>query len=433
MIKKVGVAILGFGVVGGGTYQTLTEHREYYLKTQNVDITVEAVLVRDKEKALKKGLPKEIVTENIAEIIANPNVDIVIETIGGVDAAKDYVLSALGQGKTVVTANKEMICKYSHELERVARRTGSGLYYEASCVGGVPIIRTLLDGVQANRVQEMMGIINGTTNYILTKMTQEGEDYETALANAQKLGYAEADPTNDVEGFDALYKLSILSSLAFHTKVPHTKIFRDGISKIHAKDIAYGKSLGYTLKLLAIGKNTPQGIEARVHPTFVPNSHPLASVNDAFNAVYLKGDAVGDIMLYGRGAGALPTASAVVSDVIYAATHSEVKYSTFKNNATAEASVKFVSDFESAYYVRLAVDDEAGTLAKVSGIFGKCGISLVAVSQITQKKEPDDEGKMRVPLVIITHKTKESSFAKAVAKINASGIGKVQAAIRVEN
>ena len=243
MRKKVGVAILCFGVVGGGTYQTLTEHREYYLKTQNVDITVEAVLVRNKEKALKKGLPKEIVTENIAEIIANPNVDIVIETIGGVDAAKDYVLSALGQGKTVVTANKEMICKYSHELERVARRTGSGLYYEASCVGGVPIIRTLLDGVQANRVQEMMGIINGTTNYILTKMTQEGEDYETALANAQKLGYAEADPTNDVEGFDALYKLSILSSLAFHTKVPHTKIFRDGINKIHAKDIATAKRL----------------------------------------------------------------------------------------------------------------------------------------------------------------------------------------------
>ncbi len=433
MTKRVGVAILGLGVVGFGTYQTLVEHREYYLKTQNVDITVEAVLVRNKQKALEKGVPKEIVTENISEVIANPNVDIVIETIGGVDAAKDYVLSALRQGKTVVTANKEMICKYSHELERVAKSTGSGLYFEASCVGGVPIIRTLLDGVQANRVQEMMGIINGTTNYVLTKMTQEGEDYAVALANAQKLGYAEADPTSDVEGFDALYKLSILSSLAFHTKVPYAKIFREGISKITAKDIAYGKSLGYTLKLLAIGKNTPQGIEARVHPTFVPNAHPLASVSNAYNAVYLKGDAVGDIMLYGRGAGALPTASAVVSDVIYAATHSEVKYSTFKNTASAEALVKFVSDFQSAYYVRLAVDDEAGTLATVSGIFGKCGISLVAVSQIVQKKELDDEGKMRVPLVIVTHKTKESSFSKAVEKINASGIGKVQAAIRVEN
>ena len=433
MVKKIGVAILGLGVVGGGTYQTLIEHHDYYVKTQNVDITVEAVLVRNKQKAIEKGVPEQILTDNIAEVIANPNVDIVIETIGGVGAAKDYVLAALLEGKTVVTANKEMICKFSHELERAAKRSGCGLYFEASCVGGVPIIRTLLDGVQANRVQEMMGIINGTTNYILTKMTQEGENYADALTNAQKLGYAEADPTSDVEGFDALYKLSILSSLAFHTKVPYAKIYREGISGINAKDIAYGKSLGYTLKLLAIGKNTAKGIEARVHPTFIPNAHPLASVNDAFNAVHLKGDAVGDIMLYGRGAGALPTASAVVSDVIYAATHSEVKYSTFKNTATADSSVKFVSDFESAYYVRLAVDDEAGTLATVSGIFGKCGISLVAVSQITQKKEPDDEGKLRVPLVIITHKTKESNMNKAAAKINASGIGKVQTKIRVES
>ncbi|MBQ8309327.1 MAG: homoserine dehydrogenase [Clostridia bacterium] len=433
MTKKVGVAILGLGVVGGGTYQTLTKHREYYLKTQNVDITVEAVLVRNKEKAVAQGVPAEILTDNIAEVIANPAVDIVVETIGGVDAAKDYVLAALREGKAVVTANKELVCKYSHELERVAKRTGCGIYYEASCVGGVPIIRTLLDGVQANRVQEMMGIINGTTNYILTKMSQEGADYADALKDAQKLGYAEADPTNDVEGFDALYKLSILSSLAFHTKVPYTKIYREGISKIDSKDIAYGKSLGYTLKLLAIGKNTEKGIEVRVHPTFVPNAHPLASVNDSFNAVYLKGDAVGDIMLYGRGAGAFPTASAVVSDVIYAATHAEVKYSTFKNTATADSSVKFVSDFESAYYVRLAVDDEAGVLAKMSGIFGKYGISLVAVSQITQKKEPDDEGILRVPLVIITHKTTETQIKNAMTKINASGMGKVQAAIRVES
>ncbi len=433
MTKKVGVAILGLGVVGGGTYKTLTEHHDYYLKTQNVDITVEAVLVRNKEKALAQGVPAKILTDNIAEVIANPAVDIVVETIGGVGVAKDYVLAALREGKAVVTANKELVCKYSHELERVAKRTGCGIYYEASCVGGVPIIRTLLDGVQANRVQEMMGIINGTTNYILTKMSQEGADYADALKDAQKLGYAEADPTNDVEGFDALYKLSILSSLAFHTKVPYTKIYREGISKIDSKDIAYGKSLGYTLKLLAIGKNTEKGIEVRVHPTFVRNAHPLASVNDSFNAVYLKGDAVGDIMLYGRGAGALPTASAVVSDVIYAATHAEVKYSTFKNTATADSSVKFVSDFESAYYVRLAVDDEAGVLAKMSGIFGKYGISLVAVSQITQKKEPDDEGNLRVPLVIITHTTTETHIKNAMAKINASGMGKVLSAIRVEN
>lgn len=433
MTKKVGVAILGLGVVGGGTYETLVEHHDFYLKTQRVDLTVEAVLDKSLERLQALGVPEEKIAKNIGEIVENPSIDIVIETIGGIGVAKDFVSAALRAGKTVVTSNKEMICKYSHELEKLAKSHRCGLYFEASCVGGVPIIRTLLDGVQANHIQSMMGIVNGTTNYILTKMTYENGDYAEVLKEAQKLGYAEANPTADVEGFDSTYKLSILSSLAFHTKVPYTKIFREGISKIDTKDIAHGKSLGYTLKLLAIGKNTKQGVEVRVHPTFIPNSHPLASVNDSFNAVYLQGDAVGDVMLYGRGAGALPTASAVVSDVIYAATHSEVKYSTFKNTATAEASVKFVSNFESAYYVRLAVDDEAGTLAKVSGIFGKYGISIMAVSQITEKKEPDDEGKMRVPLVIITHKTTERRMMQAIAKINASGIGRAQATIRVEN
>ena len=429
MIKKVGVAILGLGVVGGGTYKTLVEHREFYKRTQGVDVTVEAVLVRNPAKAQALGVPEEIVASNIAEVIANPNVDIVVETIGGCDAAKDYVLAALREGKAVVTANKELICKYWHELERVAKRTSCGLYFEASCVGGVPIIRTLLDGVQGNKVEQMMGIINGTTNYILTKMTVEGADYAETLQEAQRLGYAEADPTNDVEGFDALYKLSILSSMAFHTKVPQTKIFREGISQISGKDIAYGKELGYTLKLLAIGKNTDKGIEVRVHPTFIPKEHPLASVNDAFNAVHLRGDAVGDIMLYGRGAGSLPTASAVVSDVLYAATHSEVKYATFKNTATAESNVKFVSDFESAYYLRLSVDDKPGVLAKISGVFAKCGMSII---QIAQKGQYGNLNKDRVPLVIVTHKTTENICKKAVKEIKSLKIGTIESVIRVE-
>jgi homoserine dehydrogenase len=312
-------------------------------------------------------------------------------------------------------------------LERIAKRNHCGLYYEASCVGGVPIIRTLLDGVQANHITSMMGIVNGTTNYILTKMTYEGADYADVLKEAQKLGYAEANPTADVDGFDSMYKLSILSSMAFHTKIPYTKIYREGISNIDTKDIAYGRELGYTLKLLAIGKQTEKGIEVRVHPTLIPSSHPLASVNDSFNAVYLTGDAVDDVMLYGRGAGALPTASAVVSDVIYAATHTEVKYSTFKNTATADSGVKFISDFSSAHYLRLAVEDKAGVLAKISGIFSKYGISIVEVSQ---KGNAGEDG--RVPLIIITHKTGENSIKNAVEKINASGLGEVQAIIRVE-
>jgi len=427
MKKRVGVAILGLGVVGGGTYRTLVDHREFYLKTQNVDIVVESVLDRNKERLKELGVPEECIAGSIAEVVANPAIDIVIETIGGVGVAKEFVMMALKEGKSVVTANKEMISKFSHELERIARRNNCGLYYEASCVGGVPIIRTLLDGVQANHITEMMGIVNGTTNYILTKMAQDGKDYAEALQEAQKLGYAEFDPTNDVEGFDSTYKLSILSSMAFHTKVPYTKVYREGITKISSKDIAIGKELGWTLKLLAIGKNEGKGIEVRVHPTFIPSSHPLASVSDAYNAVYLRGDALDDIMLYGKGAGAFPTASAVVSDVLYAATHSEIKYSTFKNTAAADSSVKFVSDFTSAYYIRLSVEDKAGVLAKLCGIFGKCGVSIVEIAQRAK-----EEGCERVPLIIITHKAKENSVKNMVAKLNASGLATVETVIRTE-
>ena len=288
-----------------------------------------------------------------------------------------------------------------------------------------------------------MGIINGTTNFILTKMAEENEDYAAALKEAQRLGYAEADPTNDVEGYDAMYKLSILSSLAFHTKVPYGKVCREGISSVDKVDIAFGKQLGYTLKLLAIGKNTDKGIEVRVHPTFIKNSHPLAGVSDSFNAVYLKGDAMDDVMLYGRGAGALPTGSSVVSDVIYAATHSEVKYSTFKNTAAADKDTKFVSDFESAYYLRLAAEDRAGVLAKVSGILARYGVSIVELVQKGNAELPEGEteagfgadtsaAEERVPLILVTHGTTENSIRGAVAKINASGIANVEALIRVE-
>ena len=425
-MKKVGVAILGLGVVGGGTYQILTEHREFYQRTQDVDIVVESVLELNRERALALGVPEEKIASNIAEIVSNPDVNIVVEVIGGIAAAREFVLAALNAGKTVVTSNKELFCKYSHELERAAKRQNAGLYFEASCVGGVPIIRTLLDGVQGNKIGSMMGIINGTTNYILTKMTNEGKSYEECLKEAQALGYAEADPTADVEGFDAAYKLSILSSLAFHTKVPFTKIYREGITGVSKEDIADGKSLGYVLKLLAIGKQTDAGIEVRVHPTFVRRGHPLAAVNDSFNAVYLTGDAVGDVMLYGRGAGALPTGSAIVSDIIYAATHSENKYSTFKNTAGADKDTKFLSDFKSAYYLRIMVEDRAGILAKIAAVFGKNNVSIVEMVQ----RPAGEDG--RVPLVLITHETHEFAVRSAVAKINAlEGVGHVETVLRV--
>lgn len=425
-MKKVGVAILGLGVVGGGTYQILTNNREFYQKTQGVDIVVESVLEINRDLAIAHGVPEEKIASNIAEVISNPDVNIVVEVIGGIGAARDFVLAALKAGKTVVTSNKELFCKYSHELEREAKRNNAGLYFEASCVGGVPIIRTLLDGVQANNISCMMGIINGTTNYILTKMSQGGVSYEEALKEAQKLGYAEADPTADVEGYDAAYKLSILSSLAFHTKVPFAQIYREGITNVSARDLEFGHELGYTIKLLAIGKQSEQGIEARVHPAFVLNNHPLASVSDSFNAVHLAGDAVGDIMLYGRGAGAFPTGSAIVSDIIYAATHSENKYSTFENNATADKDTKFITDFKSAYYLRLTVEDKVGTLGKIATILGKCDVPIDKVAQ------KHDIGAGKVALAIVTYETKESSLHNAVAKINAQpGVAKVESILRV--
>ncbi len=409
-MKKAGVAILGLGVVGGGTYQILTEKKEYFKKTQNVDVTVECVLEKNVDRALSLGIEREKVASSIEEVVTNPNVDIVVEVIGGVEPAKTFVLKALLSGKTVVTSNKELFAKHWPELEAAAKKMRVGLFYEASCVGGVPIIRTLHEGMQANKISCIKGIINGTTNYILTKMANEGSSYEEALKEAQRLGYAEFNPTADVEGFDATYKLSILSSLAFNTKICIENVYREGITGINKEDIALGKELGYTLKLLGIGKDTENGIEVRVHPTFVPNGNPLASVNDSFNAVYLVGDSVGEIMLYGRGAGALPTGSAIVSDVIFAIKHDEYFYTNFKNDVSGNKRTKFVNDFTSQYYIRLAVKDEAGVLAKVASAFSKNGLSIKEVKQVAC-----EDGQAQI--IIITHVCEEKLVKKTLAKI----------------
>lgn len=424
-MKKVGVAILGLGVVGGGTYKILAEHRDFYKRNHNLDIVVESVLERNIARAEALGVEASKIAGGMAEICSNPDVDIVIEVMGGVEPAKTFVLAALNAGKSVVTSNKELFCKYSFELEKAAKKNNCGLFYEASCVGGVPIIRALTDNLQGNKITSMIGIINGTTNYILTKMSCGGAAYSDVLKEAQKLGYAEADPTSDVEGYDAAYKLSILSSMAFHTKIPYTDIYREGITSVSSSDIFYGKQLGYALKLLAIGKNGANGIEARVHPAFIRAEHPLASVNDSFNAVYLTGDCVGEVMLYGRGAGAAPTASAIVGDVIYCATHSNYVYSAFNNTEKADPSVKFVTNFESAYYLKIAAKDKAGVLSKVTSVLSKNGISM---ERVVQEKDGVEGA---VPLVIITHETHENSVKKAVADINATDIAKVEAVIRV--
>lgn len=426
-MKKIGVAILGLGVVGGGTYKILTGNKEYFKKTQGLDITVEAVLEKNLERAKALGIDKSIVAKNIEEVVGNSAVDIVVEVIGGITVAKAFVLQALKSGKTVVTSNKELFAKFWPELEEEAKKMNAGLFFEASCVGGVPIIRTLIDGMQANKILSLKGIINGTTNYILTKMANEGSSYEEALKEAQKLGYAEFNPTADVEGFDATYKLSILSSLAFNTKICIDNVHREGITEITKEDIAYGKELGYTLKLLGIGKNTENGVEVRVHPTFISNSNPLASVNDSFNAVHLVGDAVGEIMLYGRGAGALPTGSAIVSDVIFAAKHDNYYYAPFKNNKEGNAKTKFVSDFTSQYFIRLSVKDAAGVLSKIAGLFAKHNVSIQQVKQVAGKDGI-------VPVVIITHECQESMVNKSLDKIKeVNGVISVDSVIRLED
>ncbi len=426
-MKKAGVAILGLGVVGGGTYKILTDNHEYFKKTQGVDVTVECVLEKYVERAEALGIEKEKIASSIEEVVTNPNVDIVVEVIGGIEPAKTFVTKALLSGKTVVTSNKELFAKYWPELEAAAKKMNAGLFFEASCVGGVPIIRTLQDGMQANKIESIKGIINGTTNYILTKMAYEGRSYDEALKEAQRLGYAEFNPTADVEGFDATYKLSILSSLAFNTKVCIENVYREGITNIDNEDVGYGKDFGYTLKLLGIGKNTANGIEVRVHPTFIKNENPLASVNDSFNAVHLVGDSVGEIMLYGRGAGALPTGSAIVSDVIFAIKHNEYFYANFDNSANGNKATKFATDFVSQYYIRLSVQDKPGVLAKISGAFSKGDLSIKEVKQVSC-----DDGKAQI--IIITHLCKESLVKKTLDKIeNLEEVFAVKGMIRIED
>lgn len=424
-MKKVGVAILGLGVVGGGTYQILTRHYEFYKKVHSVEIVVEKVLEKNRQRVLDLGIPESKIAANIDEICSDPDIDIVVEVMGGVEPAKTFTLAALGAGKSVVTSNKELYCKYSHELEKVAKSNGCGLFYEATCVGGVPVIRALLDNLQGNKISSLMGIINGTTNYILTNMSSKGATYEEVLKDAQKLGYAEADPRADVEGYDAAYKLSILSSLAFHTKIPYTAIYREGITEISEKDINYGKHLGYTLKLLAIGRNTENGVEVRVHPTFINSGHPLASVNDSYNGVYITGDSVEDVMLYGRGAGALPTGSAIVGDIIYCATHDNFRYSPFENTAEADLATKFVTNFESEYYLRFDAADMAGVLSGIAAVLSKYDIS---VAQVLQESGQTNKA---VPLIVITHVTNENSVRKAIEEIDSMDVAKTVAVIRV--
>ena len=419
---EIKVGFLGCGNIGSGVYKILQDSRKRLIHREGFDIKIVGVLVRDVNKKRYHMVDRGLLTDKPEDIINNPDIDIVAEFMGGTDPAKEYILAALNNRKTVVTANKEVVSKFWPELQEAAVRNGVGLYYEASVAGGIPVIKVMNESLQANRVYELMGIINGTTNYILTRMSQDQRDFKDVLGEAQKLGYAEPDPTADIEGYDAVYKLSILASLAFHTRIRLDNIYREGITNISIEDIQYGRELGYELKLLAIAKRQQNCIEVRVHPTFIPVEHPLAAVRDAFNAIFIKGDAVGNLMLYGRGAGDLPTGSAIVSDIITACHHmSRPRSIMFSNNEAAPAEIIFNNDWKTEYFVRLTVNDRPGVLAKIAGIFGTYGVSIASVIQ-------KGRNKVTAPLIFVTHQVGELAMKKAV-----EDIAKEPDVIRVEN
>ena len=424
-MKEIVIGFLGCGNVGGGVWELLQGFAPEIAHRDHVKIRVKKVLVRDVNKARSCSVPREVLTDNPNDVLFDPEISLVAEFLGGEQPATEYMLTALKNGKTVVTANKVAVALNWHRLQEAAQRSHVGLYYEASVCGAIPIISTLMTPLQANRIDKLMGIINGTTNYILSRMYDNGEDYDLVLKDAQKLGLAEPNPASDVEGMDAAYKLSIMSSLAFHARVPFKKVFREGITQITAEDIACGKEMGYVLKLLAIAKREDKTIEVRVHPTFLPVDHPLSRVDGSFNAVYLHGHACKDMMLQGRGAGDMPTASAVVGDILHAVTVDVHVHPTFANRAEPDASLNFTNNWETKYFIRVSACDTPGVLASIAGCFAKENVSIATMMQ----KGAVEDG--RVPLIFVTHKTHEQSMLAALKHLDPE-VCRLESMIRVE-
>ena len=395
--KEIKAALLGAGTVGGGVYKLVERRAAEMPDKVGAELKITKVLVKNLQKK-REGIPSEVLTDDWEGIIHDPEISIVIELMGGVEPARTYILQALEAGKNVVTANKDLLAEHGQELMEAAEKNHCDLCFEAAVGGGIPIIRPLKECLAGNEITEVMGIVNGTTNYILTKMTQEGWDFDDALKEAQRLGFAEADPTADVEGLDAGRKMAILASIAFHSRVTFKDVDVKGITKITAKDIQYAKEFGYTLKLLGVARNEEGKMEVGVSPMMIPSSHPLANVNDSFNAVFVHGDAVDDAMFQGRGAGEFPTASAVVGDLISVARDMQydccgrIGCSCYKN-----LSMKPAGEARHKYFLRLIVEDRTGILAGVAGVLGNNGVSI---NQVIQKPAVNGVAE----LVVITDK-----------------------------
>lgn len=419
-MKQLNVGILGLGTVGGGTFNVLTRNATEITRRTGVAINVVQAADRNLVHANSVTGNAAIVTDDAFAVVNNPAVDVVVELIGGYTLSKELVLQAIANKKHVVTANKALIALYGNEIFAAAKANNVIVAFEAAVAGGIPIIKALREGLGANRIEWVAGIINGTTNFILTEMREKGLNFGDVLGEAQRLGYAEADPTFDVEGIDAAHKLTIMSAIAFGMPMKFEQAYTEGITKLEQVDIKYAEELGYRVKLLGISKRTDKGVELRVHPTLIPEKRLIANVNGAMNAVVVKGDAVGPTLYYGAGAGAEPTASAVVADLMdvarlmEASSAQRVPYLAFQPEQVQDLAILPIDEVQSAYYLRLRASDKPGVLADVTKILGDRSISIDAMMQ----KEPD-ENETEADIVILTHITVEKNVNAAIAAIEA--------------
>ncbi len=419
-MKPINVGLLGIGTVGGGTWTVLTRNQEEITRRAGRPIQITAVADRDVERAKSMTGGAARVTGDAFEVVRDPSIDIVVELIGGYTVAKQLVLEAIANGKHVVTANKALLAVHGQEIFAAAQAKGVMVAFEAAVAGGIPIIKAVREGLTANRIDWIAGIINGTTNYILSEMRDKGLTFADALADAQRLGYAEADPTFDIEGVDAAHKITLLSALAFGIPVQFDRAHIEGITKLTAEDIRYAEELGYRIKLLGITKRKADGFELRVHPTLIPSKRLIANVEGVMNAVVVKGDAVGATLYYGRGAGAEPTASAVIADLVdvtrlhTADPEHRVPHLAFRADQLSDTPILPISEVESAYYLRLRVQDRPGVLADITRILADQGISIDAMLQ----KEPS-EGEQQANIIMLTHVTREKQVDAAIVRIEA--------------